>query len=161
MSNMIRLSGLGAALLICFHGCDSLTFPTRDEIDSALEAYQLESSIDRRVALLKNLLDDLRNPRKSSHDHNVEYALGRMREIYVQPKDEAILVAIDETPIYGAFANFVCDFYSSLSSDEAFRERYRNHPEVRMALMRCEGLTFSIEDIREITGEEVSPLSNR
>ena len=147
------LCAFGVALIVCCRGCDWWYFPTRDEIDSALEAYQLESSTDKRVELLKELLDDLRDPGNRSQDHDVEYALSRMDEIYSEIKDEAILIAIDATPIRGAFAHFVCGFYWAISSHDEFRERYRNNPEATWALMRCEEWVISIEEMNEITGQ--------
>jgi hypothetical protein len=127
-------------------GCSQSVLPTTDEVDSLIEQYKSETDKGQKTLLLKNLLARLSNPKNVSDDNIVKNTLKKLADIYNQNHDEAILIAVDETPIDGGFANFICSFYRSLKAQEQFKERYRQSPK---ALERCIGISFDETEIKK------------
>ncbi|MEW6413228.1 MAG: hypothetical protein AB1483_12280 [Candidatus Zixiibacteriota bacterium] len=119
-------------------------YPTPQEIDLQIERYREATDPGPRVDTLKAMLKSLSNPTSVGEDMIIRGTLSELAEIYLKEHDEAILIAVDETPIQAGFANFVCDFYSNLAEDSLFRERYRrdNGP-----LKRCVGISFSESEV--------------
>lgn len=132
-------------------------FPSKEDIDNFFVEYRNEASEDRRIISLKGFLLKLSDPRSVSDDYNIQYAMDIMAKVYLETKDEAILVAVDETPIDAGFANFVCGFYSDVIMDQTFQKRYRNNDERRKALERCVGISLSEEELGQLYGEGEHP----
>ena len=143
MLNSRFVSLIFAALMIVVY-CSDKQFPTKDEVRAQLDKYEASMDQRSRTAIIKSLLEYLKNPSNTSEDSTVRMSLRQLADIYLLKHDVTILEAVDQTNLEGGFANFVCEFYASLYSDSLFRERYRDDA---TPLRRCIGLSFSEGDI--------------
>lgn len=129
---------------LVFYECSRSHFPTMLETGSLLENYKNELDEKRRVDIIKGLLTWISNPKNASDDNILRGTMEKLTDIYLQNHDEAILIAVDETGIDGGFANFVCEFYRSISSEDPFKKRYQR---LSKPLERCVGISFNENEI--------------
>lgn len=130
-----------------FYGCGNSHFPTMEEAGSLIEKYTNESDESRKLGILKGLLSNLANPQNASEDNVVRSTMNKLSEIYRKNHDETILIAVDETGIDGGFANFVCEFYRSITSEDPFKKRYQQSPK---PLERCVGISFNEDEFKNL-----------
>lgn len=130
-----------------FFSCKYKNFPSKIEIEKFFDEYKSERLQGKRAILLEKFLKRLSNPDNISDDTNIRYFIEQMIEIYLRTNDDAILIAVDNTPIQGGFANFICEFYNAIKFEKGFQNRYRSNAALREAIERCIGISFTREDI--------------
>ncbi len=123
--------------------CGLWGYPTQEEIDQKMNQFNLLKNTSEKAALLKNLLNDMRNPESKTDQDLLHTLLSKLAADYRREKDEAILIAVDSTKIDGGFANEICSFYDHLISEQGFIDRYSKN-ENRPAIERC-GVLLSNE----------------
>jgi hypothetical protein len=98
------------------------------------------------------------DPDSVSEDKMVQVFLNKLASYYLKSEDANVLRAVDDTPIDGGFANFVCGFYKDVIRSPAALQHYRKDCR---GLRRCIGLSFSSEEANNICSnkdtKEVSP----
>lgn len=147
MRAKLLFASLVGMALICL-GCGR--FPSRSEADKLLDSLPSQEMPETRTKLLRSLLLRISSSQSREHDQIVEHVIQRTADLYKKSPDNAILEAIDATPIDGAFANYLCDFYFRIRHEPQFLERYRSQA-FRPALQRCEGSWFGgVDDLNKV-----------
>ena len=133
-------------------------FPNAKEVEKYLSRITNPDSDKMSYIQTLELMDKLRYSQNVEQDRVIKSVLDSMRTQYMNTHDTNILKAIDDTPIYGGFANYVCSFYSEVLKDNVGRLRYINNPE---PVRRCVGLSLSEAQftslVKEKIGTEHSP----
>ena len=137
-----------ALLLVCMSfliGCHR--FPGNADVDAFFVNIEKTQATRGSYEMARRFLTSIRDPDSTSEDRVVELFLKRLAAYYLKSKDPNVLRAVDDTPINGGFANFICGFYSAVIESPAALQHYRNSCE---GLRRCIGITFSPEEADSI-----------
>jgi hypothetical protein len=136
-------------LLVSSVSC-SLGYLDKNQVNEILTDYKKETNKDSRVKIIKNLLSKMKSPGNKKQDEVLDYLTDTLSAEFIKSKDESILIAIDNTDIDGGFANSVCTFYRKVSKESEFIKRYKNTPDNLKFIKRCEGISFSKDEINKM-----------
>lgn len=141
--------------LICMSlsiGCHR--FPSNTDVDVFFINMEKKQATGEAYEMTKKFLLSIRDPESISEDKVVELFLRRLAAYYLKSGDANILRAVDDTPIDGGFANFVCGFYSKVIKSPAALQHYRHNCK---GLKRCIGISFNPEEASNICSGKDAP----
>jgi hypothetical protein len=134
--------------LVCisfFVGCHR--FPNNADVDAFFINLEKKQATQESYEVTKRFLTSMRDPDSVSEDKMVEVFLNKLASYYLKLEDANVLRAVDDTPIDGGFANFVCGFYKDVIRSPAALQHYRKNCD---GLRRCIGLSFSPEEVNNL-----------
>lgn len=127
--------------IVLFAGCKRNQL-SKNNVQLYFSEYKQEHDSEKRVQIIENLLSYLKKTDSVDDDVIVRYTMGKLTTYFILTEDMAILDAVDKMPIYAGFANFICDFYSSIKETKGFQKRYNNNDLKKHAIERCVGISF-------------------
>jgi hypothetical protein len=121
-------------------------YPSEGDVDRFVHSYA-NLPKEERTSAAKRFLMKLKSPESVDEDRRLSHAMLRFADLYRATRDESLLEAMDAVPIDGGFAMELCGVYKVLSGEPEMRQRYRATPRLRESLWRCQGLSFSLEEL--------------
>ena len=142
--------GILTSIIFFLQGCTNFT--TENDLALFRKKFEQEKDYSEKRKTLFNLLDDIHNPKTNEDDQVVNYFFDMIGDMYISSNDIAIVSVIDEFPIEGGFANSLCGFYKKIKSTKSFSERYRSDINQIKLIERCEGISFSRDELDQLRG---------
>jgi uncharacterized protein YjeT (DUF2065 family) len=126
-------------LLALFTGVVYLAWPTtvsREKADRMLAAIVAEPDLELRATGVRALLVYMNHTDSSAEDAVVSAMLEKLKQHYVLTRDEALLLALEQSDFDGYYSKYVWAMVSQIEHLPEFERRYKEHPQQAAYLAR-------------------------
>ncbi len=137
----------GLFLLVLVAGAfPACQYPSKGDVERFSQSYK-KLPAEQRADAAERFLVKLKSPASVTDDKVLDHAMQEFGNLYQSTRDEQLLEAMDAVRIDGGFAMELCGIYKRFSAEPEMRQRYRGGRGQRASLWRCQGLSFSREEL--------------